>query len=344
MRPTPPRADRGSPQPCTRRDVGLVSGRRGPSATGPCGLPIGPANAADSPAASRITRAQTGAATLRSAIHPDLLDSSPGIGSRPADGLSSIAGAGSPSGAGPGSLRWSHRVEPTRRVRLAGFRRRRPPGWVRFAGAFAARVWAWVRSPDGLAIRRGGRGRTGAAQAASSAPSPPSSGSIASAVAVAIAGMPVAVGVRPLSGSTGSDAVTGTSVTAGVRPFGGSTAPAGSGTSSASGSAASPSSRRSFSRLWSARCSFRSQSSWYRRTRSPSGVVSTARRSASSDRSAASRRCACLLQLLQPRRLLRHQPQQRRPRAGRVGGQPLPVGQLVQELTAAFLDQRRVAA
>ena len=37
------------------------------------------------------------------------------------------------------------------------------------------------------------------------------------------------------------------------------------------------------------RCSFRSQSSWYRRTRSPSGDVSTARRSASSERSAASR-------------------------------------------------------
>ena len=54
-------------------------------------------------------------------------------------------------------------------------------------------------------------------------------------------------------------------------------------------------------------------------------------------------RLACLLQLLQPRRLFGHQPQQRRPRAGRVGGQPLPVGQLVQELTAAFFDQRRVA-
>ena len=46
------------------------------------------------------------------------------------------------------------------------------------------------------------------------------------------------------------------------------------------------------------------------------------------------------LQLLQPRRLLLHQPPQRRRRAGPVAGQPL--GQLVHELTAALFHQRRV--
>src|SRR6185312_5329254 len=82
-----------------------TAGAAGVSDDRPPGPATGPANAADSPPASRSTRAQARAGTLQSAIRLGPASSFGAIGSPPTEGLSSFGAIGSVSAAGSSSFR-----------------------------------------------------------------------------------------------------------------------------------------------------------------------------------------------------------------------------------------------